>query len=119
MGANATFRTSAFDNSSMFNPTGRAPPFFQVFDASFLEILGENASIHEIARNDTFAFAHEAPIYNPSTDEVFFASNAGSELGMSDLERNNVVGKISLEEAERALVGNDQVANVPFTIVSE
>ncbi|KAK1236595.1 hypothetical protein PQX77_000147 [Marasmius sp. AFHP31] len=118
MGENATFRTNAFDNSTLFNPTSNAPPFFQVFDVSFLTVLGENPSIREIARNDTFAFAHEAPVYNPSTDEVFFASNAGSKLGMSDLEHNNVVSKISLEEAERALAaGNRSVVNVPFTTI--
>ncbi|KAL0070748.1 hypothetical protein AAF712_001969 [Marasmius tenuissimus] len=118
MGENATFRTNAFDNSSFFNPTSKVPPFFQVFDASFLAVLGENASIREIARNDTFAFAHEAPVYYPSTDEVFFASNAGSKLGMSDLEHNNAVSKISLEEAERALaVENRSVVNVPFTTI--
>ncbi|KAL0581463.1 hypothetical protein V5O48_000617 [Marasmius crinis-equi] len=115
MGENATFRTNALDNNTLFNPTSTSPPFFQVFDESFLTVLGGNASIHEIARNDTFAFAHEAPIYDPATDEIFFASNDGGALGMSDLDHNNVISKISLAAVESALAGNASVVNVPFT----
>ncbi|KAF9259259.1 calcium-dependent phosphotriesterase [Marasmius fiardii PR-910] len=115
MGENATFRTDSFDNNTFFNPTSTPPPFFQVFDKSFLSILGEKASIHEIARNDTFAFAHEAPIYNAATDEVFFASNDGGPLGMSDLNHNNVISKISMTAVERALANNESVVNVPIS----
>ncbi|KAF8335588.1 hypothetical protein F5887DRAFT_1079113 [Amanita rubescens] len=78
---------------------------FQVFDTAFLTILGSNASIHEIASNNTFAFAHEAPIYDPVTDQVFFASNAGGPLSNSDLEHNNQVAKISMKEAEEKIAG--------------
>ncbi|KAL0064547.1 hypothetical protein AAF712_008492 [Marasmius tenuissimus] len=114
MGENATFRTNASDGG--FNPTNASVPFFQVFDELFLDVLGTNASISEIARNDTFAFAHEAPIYNSATDEIFFASNDGGALGNSDINRNSVVSKISLEAAESALAsGNSSVVNVPVT----
>lgn len=115
MGENANFRMDSFDNDSFFNPTSTPPPFFQVFDQSFLSILGEKASIHEIARNDSFAFAHEAPIYNPPTDEIFFASNDGGPLGMSDLNHNNVISKISMAQVEKALAEHGPVVNVPIT----
>ncbi|KAK0437813.1 D-lactonohydrolase-like protein [Armillaria borealis] len=98
LGANASFREDSFD--SHFNPTNTSPPFFQIFDRSFLAILGSSPSIHEVASNDTFAFAHEAPVYDPSSDEVFFASNDGGLLGMSDLEHNNQISKLSLSAAE-------------------
>lgn len=118
IGENGTFRESSF--ASTFNPTSTTPPFFQIFDKAFLDILGPSPSIHEIASNATFAFAHEAPIYVPALDEVFFASNDGGDLGMSDLEHNSVVGKISLKDAEAALSANSSgsnVVNIPVTEV--
>jgi len=115
LGEEFTFRSSAFD---LFNPTSTAPPFFQVFDESFLSVLGPNPCIREIASNSTFAFAHEAPIYDPTTSEVFFASNNGGALGMSDLEHNNVVGKISLKDVDSAIAANQSTVNVPVAFVS-
>ena len=105
LGEGSTFRSSAFDT---FNPTSTAPPFFQVFDESFLSILGPTPSIREIASNSTFAFAHEAPIYDSTTSELFFASN---------LEHNNVVGKISLKDVDSAIAANESTINVPVTFV--
>ncbi|THH16198.1 hypothetical protein EW146_g4402 [Bondarzewia mesenterica] len=101
LGVDGNFRNNSF--TEFFNPTCTKPPFFQVFDASFLSILGSNASIRAIASNSTFAFAHEAPIWNPSTDDIFFASNDGGPLGNSDIDHSNLVGKISLLEAAQAI----------------
>ncbi|KAF5354299.1 hypothetical protein D9756_007197 [Leucocoprinus leucothites] len=101
-----------------FNPTNATPPIFQVFNEAFLDILGSNASIAEIASNATFAFAHEAPVYIPETDEVFFASDEGVPLGHSDLNHNNMVFKLSLANAERALQeSGGEAVNVPITHV--
>ncbi|KAF9451568.1 calcium-dependent phosphotriesterase [Macrolepiota fuliginosa MF-IS2] len=97
------FRTDA---NKVFNPTNTTPPFFQIFNTGFLSILGSTPSINVIATNPDFAFAHEAPIYVPETDEVFFCSNAGGPLGMSDINNNNKVFKISLAEAEAAMDAN-------------
>ncbi|KAG5730841.1 Gluconolactonase [Termitomyces sp. T112] len=110
-GSNITFRESSF--STFFNPTSTAPPFFQIFDSAFLTILGPNPSIREVASNSTFAFAHEAPVYVSDTNEVFFASNDGGPLGMSDLNHSNVIGKINLTDVDTALAANDSVINVP------
>ncbi|KAF9463880.1 calcium-dependent phosphotriesterase [Collybia nuda] len=114
LGENATFRENSFQ---LFNPTSTTPPFFQIFDHSFLSILGPNPSIRQVTSNLTFAFAHEAPIYVPATDEVYFASNDGGTLGMSDLEHNNVVGKISLRDVDLAMAANDTAIDVPVTIL--
>lgn len=65
-----------------------------------LAILGLNPSIHEIASNASYAFAHESPIYVPELDELFFSSQNGGRLGFSGPDRNNVVFKISMGEAE-------------------
>ncbi|KAJ3933060.1 MAG: D-lactonohydrolase-like protein [Lentinula lateritia] len=114
MGPNADFRNDSF--TVLFNPTSTTPPFFQIFDQRFLAILGDAPSFREIASNATFAFAHEAPVYNEPTDEVFFSSNDGGPLGMSDLNHNNVISKISMREVEAALsVNATGPVNVPIT----
>ncbi|KAF9475741.1 calcium-dependent phosphotriesterase [Pholiota conissans] len=97
---NGPFRNDTFNQ--LFNPTSTAPPFFQIFDPAFLTILGPNPSFHIVASNDTFAFAHEAPIFVSELDEVFFASNDGGPLGNSDLNHNNKVGKISMKDVDAA-----------------
>jgi len=115
LGENGTFRNDSF---TPFNPTATAPPFFQVFDPAFLTILGSNPSLRAVASNPEFAFAHEAPIWDPSTDEVFFASNDGGPLGMSDIDHNNQVAKISLQEVFQAFQSassNTSAVNVTVT----
>ncbi|KAG1744481.1 hypothetical protein EDB19DRAFT_1906729 [Suillus lakei] len=52
-----------------------------VFDPTFLEVTGRSATIRKITSNPGFAFAHEAPIYVPDLNLVFFASNGGGALG--------------------------------------
>ena len=115
MGPNATFRDDT--STQLFNPTNSTPPFFQVFDASFLNILGPNASIRAIATNPTFAFAHEAPIWDPTTDEVFFCSNDGGDLGHNDINTNSQVFKISMIEVADAIhAANSSTAAVNVTV---
>lgn len=101
LGNDGPFRSDAFNE--FFNPTNTTPPFFQVFHPEFLNILGPSATLRAVAANPTFAFAHEAPVWVPATDEVFFASNDGGPLGMSDLNHNNQVSKISLKEVAQAI----------------
>ena len=115
LGINGSFRTSATEE--FFNPTNSSPPFFQVFHPDFLKILGPRATIRAVAANATFAFAHEAPIWVPNTDEVFFSSNDGGALGMSDIDHNNQVAKISLKEVATAIRASGQgIAPVNVTV---
>lgn len=118
MGNGGTFRTDAF---AFNNPTNTGLPFFQVFHQDFVtKILGANARIARVAYNPGFAFAHEAPIYLPDTDELFFGSNNGGYLGFSDWDHNNQVGKISLKEVESAVqnAGDGAAVNVSVTKVN-
>ncbi|KAJ7472319.1 D-lactonohydrolase-like protein [Mycena galericulata] len=108
---NGTFRESSFDSG--FNPTNSTPPFFQIFDQSFLKVLGNAPTFTQIASNATFAFAHEAPIYDPTLDSVTFASNDGGPLGMSDINNNNKVGRIDLKDLPAKLNGTP--VNIPVT----
>ncbi|KAI5122873.1 hypothetical protein M0805_003325 [Coniferiporia weirii] len=96
LGTNGSFRNA----SEAFNPTNATPPVFQVFSREFLDVLGPTPSIRVIAQNESFAFAHEAPVWIPATNELFFASNGGGALGNSGLNANNQVSRINLTEAE-------------------
>ena len=114
----SVFRDDSF--ASSFNPQNATPPFFQIFDKSFLEVLGETPAFYEVASNETFAFAHEAPIYVAESDQLFFASNAGGDLGMSDWDNNNQVAVIDVKSVESALaqLNGSFTVNVPVTAVS-
>ncbi|KAI0754549.1 hypothetical protein C8Q80DRAFT_1216522 [Daedaleopsis nitida] len=89
LGNNDVFRESATD--TFFNPTNTSPPFFQVFHEDFLKILGPSATIRAVVANPMFAFAHEALVWVPGTDEIFFSSNNGGTLGRSDIDHNNQI----------------------------
>ncbi|KAG0697464.1 calcium-dependent phosphotriesterase [Suillus ampliporus] len=110
VGANYT----KWRNSSAvgFDPTNTPPPFIQVFDPSFLEITGPSATIRSIASNPGFAFAHEAPIYVPDLNLVFFASNAGGTLGYSGWYNNSVVSMINMTEVDMALASTTGDVNI-------
>ncbi|KAI0051556.1 calcium-dependent phosphotriesterase [Auriscalpium vulgare] len=115
LGSNGTFRDSS--TATFFNPTNTTPPFFQVLDPSFLTVLGPKAFVRAVTSNPDFAFAHEAPIWDPQTDEVFFASNDGGALGRSDIDHNNLVGKISLLEVAQAFqASKSDVSPVNVTV---
>ncbi|PPQ79292.1 hypothetical protein CVT25_002588 [Psilocybe cyanescens] len=111
LGPNGPFRNSSF--SQLFNPTSTAPPFFQIFDPAFLDILGPNASFNIISTNksDSILFySHEAPVYLRDTDELFFA---GLDLS------KDVVNKISMKAVENALEETSgTVVNVPATPIT-
>ncbi|KAF8554487.1 calcium-dependent phosphotriesterase [Imleria badia] len=111
VGANYTqWRT----NNSLvgFNPTNATPPVIQVFDPSFLNVTGTNATIRVVASNPGFAFAHEAPIYVPDLDVVFFCSRAGGNLSYSGWYNNSVVSVINVTQVDSALASNAGGANV-------
>ncbi|KAG2744057.1 calcium-dependent phosphotriesterase [Suillus brevipes Sb2] len=110
VGANYT----AWRNSSTvgFNPTNTTPPFIQVFDPSFLDIIGPSATIRSIASNAGFAFAHEAPIYVPDLNAVFFVSSGGGALAYSGWYNNSAVGMINMPEVDVALASTTGNVNI-------
>ncbi|KIJ30872.1 hypothetical protein M422DRAFT_186619, partial [Sphaerobolus stellatus SS14] len=113
LGPNGTFRTVI----TPLNPTNLTPPFFQVWDQRFLDILGPKPRVRVIAERDDFEFAHEvfvlyhqAPIWDPIEDQIFFAS-ANSPVCPSPflqrestdgltLNRNNEVFVIKLKDVK-------------------
>ncbi|KAJ7639346.1 D-lactonohydrolase-like protein [Roridomyces roridus] len=103
LGQNGTFRATGFD---MFNPTNNTPPFFQVFDSDFYDIISSHSKLFSVSSDPTFAFAHEAPVWVPESDEVWFCSNGGGGLGRSGIDANNQVAKISLKAVAAAVKAN-------------
>ena len=117
MGANYTqWRT----NNSLvgFNPTNTTPPFIQFFDPSFLNVTGANATIRVVASQPGFAFAHEAPIYVPDLNVVFFCSRPGGNLSYSGWYNNSVVSMINVTQVDSALAATSGGANVQTQTVS-
>ncbi|KIJ62241.1 hypothetical protein HYDPIDRAFT_94602 [Hydnomerulius pinastri MD-312] len=110
VGANYTqWRNSSIEG---FNPTNTASPFIQIFDPSFLNVLGPDATIRSIAANPGFAFAHEAPVYVPDLNVVFFSSNDGGPLGYNGWYNNSVVGMINMTEVDLALASTTGNVNI-------
>ncbi|KAG9311271.1 hypothetical protein JVU11DRAFT_8357 [Chiua virens] len=95
-----------------FNPTNTTPPFIQIFDSSFLDVTGSNATIRLVASRPGFAVAHEAPIYVPDLNVVFFSSNDGAPLGYSDWYNNSVVSMLNMTEVDNALAATTGDVNV-------
>ncbi|KAG2346577.1 calcium-dependent phosphotriesterase [Suillus weaverae] len=110
VGANYT----KWRNSSAvgFNPTKTTPPFIQVFDPSFLDVTGPSATIRKIASNPGFAFAHEAPIYVPDLNLVFFANTGSGKLGYYGWYNNSYVGMINMTEVDMALASTTGNVNI-------
>lgn len=117
MGADyAQWRTN--DSFVGFNPTNTTPPFIQVFDPSFLDIIGPNATIRLIASHPGFAFAHEAPIYVPDLNVVFFSSNDGGPLGYNGWYNNSVVSMLNMTQVDNALATATVGVNIQVQTVS-
>lgn len=104
----AHWRTN--DSSVGFNPTNSTPPFIQVFDPSFLRITGPDATIRLVASHSGFAFAHEAPIYVPDLNIVFFSSNDGGPLGYNGWHNNSVVSMLNMTEVDDAFSTSGEVS---------
>ncbi|KZT00245.1 D-lactonohydrolase-like protein [Laetiporus sulphureus 93-53] len=108
MGDGATFRQDAFQEH--FNPTNNRAPFFQVFHPAFLDVVGPSPSLRVIASIPGSVFAHEAPVWLPETDEVFFSSNCSGPSGLFDCSANNKISKISMKDVRSAIAASDTLA---------
>ncbi|RXK40930.1 hypothetical protein M231_01778 [Tremella mesenterica] len=97
---------------TLFTPPGitveslKQKPFL-VLDDGFWEIIGENPTLTMIATGGTNPLFHEAPVWYPPTDEMFFAQSAGPPAAGTGLHKSSIIQKISLTEAETlSLTGN-------------
>ncbi|KIW89060.1 uncharacterized protein Z519_10545 [Cladophialophora bantiana CBS 173.52] len=72
---------------------------FHVYDESFLDIIGPNPTLTLIASTSSNPLFHEAVVWYPPTDEIFFVQNAGAVAAGTGLHKSNIIQKISLSQA--------------------
>ncbi|KAF9765799.1 hypothetical protein IL306_001853 [Fusarium sp. DS 682] len=90
---------------------------FHVYDAEFLDIIGNDPTLTLLATSDKDPIFHEAVVWNPPTEEVFFVQNAGDPDAGTGLAKSSVIQKISLAEAEALKNGSHTESQVKITIV--
>ncbi|KAH6630032.1 hypothetical protein B0J18DRAFT_364313 [Chaetomium sp. MPI-SDFR-AT-0129] len=71
---------------------------FHIYDEEFLEIIGLNPTLTLINHTNSDPIFHEAPIWYPAKDEMFFAQNAGAPAAGTGLAKSAVIHKISLSD---------------------
>ncbi|KAH7915508.1 hypothetical protein BJ138DRAFT_1141478 [Hygrophoropsis aurantiaca] len=119
LGPNSTWYAARNLSSAVgFNPTNTTSPFIQVFDPSFLSILGPSPTFRLIASNPGFAFAHEAPIYDAGNNLLFFSSNDGGPLGYNGWYNNSVVSFLNMSEVDEAIEAASPGADVNVQITT-
>ncbi|KAF5564755.1 gluconolactonase [Fusarium phyllophilum] len=90
---------------------------FHVYDAEFLDIIGGNPTLTLLATSEKDPIFHEAVVWNPPTEEVFFVQNAGDPDAGTGLAKSSVIQKISLAEAEALKNGSHTESQVKITVV--
>ncbi|OHE98504.1 D-lactonohydrolase [Colletotrichum orchidophilum] len=73
---------------------------FHIYDPEFYDIIGSDPSLTLIATSETDPIFHEAVVWYPPTEEVFFVQNAGPPEAGTGLKKSSIVQKIALADAE-------------------
>ncbi|KAJ9653331.1 hypothetical protein H2198_007473 [Neophaeococcomyces mojaviensis] len=90
---------------------------FHIYDNAFYKIIGSNPTLSIIARSEVDPIFHEAVVWYPAKDEVFFVQNAGARAAGTGLEKSNIIQKISLAQAEEVVASGNSSAEVDVTLV--
>ncbi|KAM5349839.1 hypothetical protein ACJ41O_006344 [Fusarium nematophilum] len=90
---------------------------FHVYDEEFYDVIGKDPSLTLIATSDTDPIFHEAVVWYPPTDEVFFVQNAGAPAAGTGLNKSSIIQKISLKEAEAVRKGTHTADEATVTVV--
>ncbi|KAL4802485.1 hypothetical protein BDV18DRAFT_62132 [Aspergillus unguis] len=64
---------------------------FETIQPSFKDIITTNSKIELMAENKTYPIAHEAPVYIPSTGELFVVGNWQTPTGGKPIEVSRIV----------------------------
>ncbi|RYP03795.1 hypothetical protein DL764_004907 [Monosporascus ibericus] len=72
---------------------------FHIYDDEFYDVIGSNPTLTLIARTESDPLFHEAVVWYPPTDEVFFVQNAGARAAGTGLNKSSIILKIDLSEA--------------------
>lgn len=85
---------------------------FHIYDDEFYDVIGQDPSLTLIATSETDPIFHEAVVWYPPKDEVFFVQNAGAPAAGTGLNKSSIIQKISLSEAEAVRKGEKDNATV-------
>ncbi|KAK0612597.1 hypothetical protein B0T17DRAFT_499384 [Bombardia bombarda] len=94
---------STANGTSQFIPPGAtkesllAKPF-HIYDDAFYDIIGPNPTLTLLNRTESNPRFHEAPVWYPATDEVFFCQNAGARAAGTGLNKSAAIMKIALAD---------------------
>ncbi|KAI0009966.1 D-lactonohydrolase [Xylariaceae sp. FL0662B] len=81
---------------------------FHIYDDEFYHVIGPNPTLTLIANGGPKLLFHEAVVWYPPTDEVFFVQSAGAPSAGTGLNKSSITLKIALSEA--AAVSNTRNA---------
>ncbi|KAI1077132.1 D-lactonohydrolase [Whalleya microplaca] len=105
--------TTAFTPPGLDTDSLKAKPF-HIYDDEFYDVIGLNPTLTLIANAGTNPLFHEAVVWYPPTDEVFFVQNAGAPAAGTGLNKSGIISKIALSEA--AAVTNTRNATGSVTV---
>jgi gluconolactonase len=106
----------------LFYPPGttkeslKAKPFL-VYSDEFYNIIGSNPTVTLIAKTDSDPLFHEAVVWYPPTDEVFFVQNAGAAEAGTGLAKSAIIQKIALSQADTVTNLTDASGKVDVVVV--
>ncbi|KXX78351.1 Gluconolactonase [Madurella mycetomatis] len=76
---------------------------FHIYDEKFLDIIGPNPTLTLINHTERDPLFHEAPVWYPPTDEMFFCQNAGARDAGTGLAKSAMLLKIGLSAITPAI----------------
>ncbi|KAL2258015.1 hypothetical protein VTK26DRAFT_8841 [Humicola hyalothermophila] len=87
---------SEADGLTQFIPPGHTEESlfnrpFHIYHDDFLDVIGPNPTLTLLNHTQSDPIFHEAPIWNPATDEMFFAQNAGSPAAGTGLAKSAII----------------------------
>jgi gluconolactonase len=71
---------------------------FHIYDPDFLSVIGSDPTLTLLADSGTNPLFHEAVVWHPETDEVFFVQSSGSVAAGTGLNKSSIIQKISLAQ---------------------
>jgi gluconolactonase len=108
--------------TTLFVPPGHetssltAKPF-HIYDEEFFDVIGSNPTLTLIARTDSNPLFHEAVVWYPPTDEMFFVQNAGAPAAGTGLDKSSIILKIALAEAHAVSAQRNGTGAVRVNVV--
>lgn len=91
---------------------------FHIHDDAFADIIGPSPTLTLIAKSDRDPLFHEAVVWYPPTDEMFFVQNAGARAAGTGLKKSNIIQKISLKQAQEVADARNKSRRVDVITVA-